>query len=96
MRVCTSKLDVPKVHDQSHNAPDVPHISVGEVEHLHGSSDHGKVLRVSDHPTITVVGHVTFHTVALATEYAHHLKRADHLEKDSITTKVHLTRSTLI
>ena len=56
------------MHDEGDDPPYVPLVLLGEIEYLHGSPDHRKVLPISDGSTVDVIGHVTCHTVALATE----------------------------
>ena len=64
----TSKADVAKVHDDSNDPPNVPHLLFLEVEHLHGSADDREVLLVSHVPSVVLVDDVTGHCVALVTD----------------------------
>lgn len=63
----TSEGDVAKVHNHGNNLPNVPHFSLCEVEHFHGTTDDGKVLLVSHVPPIMLFDDVTGHCVALVT-----------------------------
>jgi len=48
-------------HHWAQTSPD----NSSEVEHLHGSTDDGKVIRITNQTPITVVCIITLHTVAL-------------------------------
>lgn len=62
----TSKGDVAKVHDESHNFPDVPLFFLAKVENFQGSSDDCKILLVTHVPSVMISDDVTSHHVALA------------------------------
>ena len=64
-KALTSKVDVPEMHDESHNPPNVPHLVICEVQHLHGPPDDGKVFGIPHVSPIVVSDDVTGHRLAL-------------------------------